>query len=283
MTSNPYAVLGVEKTATDSEIKAAFRKKAIELHPDKNPDKDTTKEFSAVKEAFDAIETKEKRDKLNQPRNPVHTVWSSDYYPQDDGGVDISWLFKQQQYHAQKMEEIARKHQRNLATAIKITIEDLFSNKEVSYEENGKLYSANLTPRWGSIEEYAKIQLKSSDGETLEKYLHLNLGKWILYPKTGDLETTAEVPYWDLVLGGKISVTLPSGKTGSLNLLPTDGGDPPEILRVVGAGLEYVGAVGMSRGNARFNIVPVYPKPTEEQVELLTKIKEAFKDQKNNE
>lgn len=280
MTFNPYAVLGVERTATDEEIKTAYRRKAKELHPDKNPDKDTTKEFSAVKEAFDAIETKEKRDRLNQPRISFNRGWPNVASTEDSYGVDIGWFFKQQE---QREEELKRKHQQNLATAIKITLEDLLSGKQISCEANGKTYSTTLAPRWGSMEEYGKVIMKSDDGETLERYLHLNLGKWILYPKTGDLETTIEIPYWDLVLGGKISVTLPNGKAGSLNLLPTDGSVAPKTLRVAGAGFEYFGAVGMARGNAKFSVVPTYPKPTEEQAELLTKIRETHKDQKNNE
>ena len=56
-----YSKLGVPKTATATEIKAAFRKKAKNLHPDRNPSPDANREFIDVKEAYEVLANPEKR------------------------------------------------------------------------------------------------------------------------------------------------------------------------------------------------------------------------------
>ena len=51
---NPYGALGSTTDATDAQIKKAYRKLALKLHPDKNPK--TTPLFQAVKTAYDALQ-----------------------------------------------------------------------------------------------------------------------------------------------------------------------------------------------------------------------------------
>lgn len=62
-----YEVLGVDKSATADEIKKAYRKKAIQYHPDKNPgDKEAEEKFKEAAEAYDVLSDADKRARYDQ-------------------------------------------------------------------------------------------------------------------------------------------------------------------------------------------------------------------------
>ncbi|MDD5184643.1 MAG: molecular chaperone DnaJ [Paludibacter sp.] len=62
-----YEILGVAKTASADEIKKAYRKKAIQYHPDKNPgDKESEEKFKEAAEAYEILSDEQKRQRYDQ-------------------------------------------------------------------------------------------------------------------------------------------------------------------------------------------------------------------------
>ena len=59
-----YEVLGVPKTATEAEIKSAFRKLAKKYHPDISTEENAAEKFKEAQEAYAVLSDKDKRDTM---------------------------------------------------------------------------------------------------------------------------------------------------------------------------------------------------------------------------
>ena len=62
-----YEVLGLQKGASEAEIKSAFRKMAMKYHPDRNPDdKEAEEKFKEVNEAYSILSDPDKKSKYDK-------------------------------------------------------------------------------------------------------------------------------------------------------------------------------------------------------------------------
>jgi len=85
-----YEILGVTKTATPDEMKKAYRKLALQYHPDRNPgDKAAEDKFKEAAEAYDVLSTPEKKAKYDQFGHAGMGA-NAGYGP---GGMDMNDIF----------------------------------------------------------------------------------------------------------------------------------------------------------------------------------------------
>ena len=91
MKEDYYKILGISKDASQSEIKKAYRKKAIQFHPDKNPDdKNAEVEFKKAAEAYEVLSDQAKRQTYDQFG---HQGVNSNFGQSGFQNVDINDIF----------------------------------------------------------------------------------------------------------------------------------------------------------------------------------------------
>ena len=89
-----YELLGITKNATEAEIKKAYRKKAIEFHPDKNPGNAAAEEsFKAAAEAYEILSDPQKKAKYDQYGHQAFDNGGGSGY--SGGGMNMDDIFSQ--------------------------------------------------------------------------------------------------------------------------------------------------------------------------------------------
>ena len=253
---NPYEVLGVSRQASDGEIKRAFRKLARQHHPDRNQgDAGAEAKFKEVQAAYDAIGTSEARrefDQQEQMRNMFGGGGrgrggpSMNFGGMGGGGIEdlLGQMFggggmgggmggmpRQPSRQAPRQQPKAA----TINVGLDLTMaqaedggEFTFSYKRfkrqgTSMETKRTTMKLRLNPgvTHGTTKTLKGQGHDHPEGERGDVVVSVRIDAGEAYRWEGDqLIMEVPVPYSVMMLGGKVSVKLLSGKTGNLSVDP---------------------------------------------------------------
>ena len=224
-----YQALGITKSATEKDIKAAYRKMARKYHPDVNPnDKDAQKKFQEVNEANEVLSDPEKRKKYDQygkdwkhadqfqearqsqQRQQQQQPWGQ----QDFGGEDYSDFFSSM-FGRGKQRQANFKGQ-DFNAELRLNLRDVYTSQKQTLTVNGK--NIRLTIPAG-IENGQTIKITGHGGPGMQGgpagdlYIKFAVANDPEFKRVGnDLYKTVEIDLQTALLGDEITVDTLSGK-----------------------------------------------------------------------
>lgn len=228
-----YKVLGVDKGASEEEIKKAYRKLARKLHPDLNPnDKEANKKFQQINEANDVLSDPEKRKKYDQyGKDWPHAEQVEQARRQQKashfGGGDQSFRGNFDEDHfsdffasmfggGKGRRQQAKFRGQDYHAELPLTLKEAFITHHRTLTVDGKNIRIAIP---AGVQDGQKIRLKghgapgTNGGPNGDLYITFQLLEDPKFRRNGnDLFTTEEIDLYTAVLGGEINIDTLSGK-----------------------------------------------------------------------
>jgi curved DNA-binding protein len=303
-----YKILGVERNATQKEIKRAYRKLARKHHPDLNPgDTEAEERFKGINEAHEVLSDPEKRKKFDQ----LGASWRQwqrggaehegfdwqQWYAQPGGGRvhveygDVSDLFGSGAGFSDFFSAIfggeagrgrtewgvrgqARAvHGRDYEQEVDITLEEAFSGTTRILQKDGRRLEVKVP---AGVKAGSKVRMRGEGGEGVsggakgDLYLRVKVSPHRVFERKGnDLRSEVPVDLYTAVLGGEVKVPTLSG--GAMLKIPpgTQGG---RTFRLKGQGMPHL-KDSQKRGDLYAKVRVIVPRNlTDREKELFEEL-----------
>ncbi len=300
-----YQVLGVSRTSSEDEIKKAYRKLAMQFHPDKNPgNKKAEDKFKEASEAYEVLSDPQKKQNYDQfgsadgnpygqGGNPFGGGQGGPRYSRSSSGPEsFSDIFgdlfgNSQGFGGGGFSSRPRAPQKgaDLRYTLAISLEEAFSGAEKlivfarqkgSREESAKL-SVTVPP---GVKEGQRLKLAGEGdspgaGAAGDLYVIISLQSHLLF-KRDEFDVVLDLPvkYTDAILGLELEIPTLSGK--SQIKIPA-GTSTGQVLRLKNKGFPKLGSTG--NGDMLVKIIVDIPQNISQKQKQLIEDLQAINDE----
>lgn len=251
-----YKNLGVSRKAGADDIRKAYRKLAMQYHPDKNPgDKKAEEKFKEINEAYQVLGDDKKRAHYDQLGSAYTDFRTSGGRPGDFrwddwggargsstnvedmfGGGGFSDFFRT--IFGEAMRSSARGQaagQPGYQQEVQISFKEAYEGTTRQLQTNRRKLEVRIP---AGVKTGSKVRVAGAGPEGLDLYLILQVEEDNRFERDGyDLTTTSTVSVFTLILGGEANVETPAGK---VKLSIPTGTQPDQVFRLAGRGMPHL-------------------------------------------
>jgi curved DNA-binding protein len=254
-----YKILGVDRNAAEKDIKRAYRKLAVQYHPDKNPgDPRAEERFKEINEAYEVLGDPAKRAKYDQ-LGSSYQAWErmggspggfdwSQWTSGTPGGVrvevgDLGDLFGggfseffQAMFGGMGGRTQAARRGRDLEQPVRISLSEAYHGARRTFDRGGRHLDVSIPP---GAQTGTRVRLSGQgaggQAQAGDLYLVVEVEPDAHFERQGDdLTVEASTDLYTALLGGEVTVPTLSG---NVVLTVPAGSQPGQTFRLKGRGM----------------------------------------------
>lgn len=254
-----YRILGLNRSASADEVRRAYRKLAMQYHPDRNAgDKQAEEKFKDINEAYQVLSDPQKKARYDQLGSaysnwqergaPGDFDWSQWFSGAPRGGTrvefggDLNDRFGQgfsdffQSFFGGGMggAQTATRARQSPAyqQPVTITLEEAYKGTSRAVQSGGRRFEVRIP---AGVRSGSKVRAAGAGPEGLDLYLIVEVAEDARFEREGDdLHTSVTIDVFSAILGGEAEVQTLEGK---VKLKIPAGTQPEQVFRLAGRGM----------------------------------------------